>query len=236
MKFKFESAIIFEDSHFMVVNKPPFMATLADRNTLQNLQLMAKKYNPHLSACHRLDKETSGCMLFAKDKEAYRHAALQFEQRRVHKIYHAFVEGIHTFSEELIDLPITTLRKGNVRIDRVAGKPSKTTVSTLELFKRHSLVECIPKTGRMHQIRIHMAQKGAPLINDTLYNGRELFLSQLKKRFNLKKNTEEQPLIKRFALHARALSFETFNNRVRVEADYPKDLAVLAKQLRKTQL
>lgn len=235
MRFKFESSVVFEDDHFMVVNKPPFMASLEDRNDPQNLQLLAKKYDERLSACHRLDKETSGCILFAKSKEAYRHASLQFEHRKVRKVYHAFVNGIHEFSNELIDLPITTLNKGSVRIDLVAGKPSKTTVTTLEIFKKHSLIECIPETGRMHQIRIHLAQKGAPLINDTLYKGDTLFLSQLKKKFNLKKDTEEQPLIKRFGLHARALSFDTFKERVSIEADYPKDLAVLIKQLRKTQ-
>lgn len=235
MRLRFDSLVVFEDDHFMVVNKPPFLASLEDRNDPQNLQKLAKNFDPDLSACHRLDKETSGCILFAKSKEAYRHASLQFEHRKVRKVYHAFVNGIHSFTNELIDLPITALSKGSVRIDPLSGKPSRTIVTTLELFRKHSLLECIPETGRMHQIRIHLAQRGAPLINDTLYKGEMLFLSQLKRKYNLKKDTEEQPLIKRFALHARSLSFETFDKPVTVEAEYPKDLAVLVKQLRKTQ-
>ncbi|MBO3700326.1 RluA family pseudouridine synthase [Roseivirga sp. E12] len=231
MKINFESLIIYEDDNFMVVNKPPFMASLEDRNDPLNLQKLAKKYNEELSACHRLDKETSGCILLAKNKEAYRHASLQFEHRSIKKIYHAFVHGIHEFRNEVIDLPIYALNKGVTKIDYSVGKPAKTTVNTLELYKYHSLVECIPETGRMHQIRIHLSQSKAPLINDEMYGGDPLFLSQIKRKFKLKKDTEELPLIKRFALHARELVFDNLKERISVEAPYPKDMKVLHKQL-----
>lgn len=235
MKIKFESLIVYEDSNFMVVNKPPSMASLEDRNDPMNLQKLAQQYDESLSACHRLDKETSGCLLFAKNKDAYRHASLQFEHRKIKKVYHAFVNGIHEFRNEVIELPIYTLKKGVTKIDYSEGKPAKTTVNTLELFKQHTLVECIPETGRMHQIRIHLSKKNAPLINDELYGGDALYLSQIKKKFKLKKDTEEQPLIKRFALHAHALVFDNFSERTSVEAEYPKDLSVLEKQLRKNK-
>lgn len=215
----------------MVVNKPPFMASLEDRNDPVNLQKLAKGYDENLSACHRLDKETSGCILLAKNKEAYRHASLQFEHRTIKKIYHAFVHGIHEFRGEVIDLPIYALNKGTTKIDYSVGKPAKTTVNTIELYKFHSLVECIPETGRMHQIRIHLSQSKAPLINDVMYNGEPLFLSQIKRKFKLKRDTEELPLIKRFALHAHRLVFNNFEGEVSVEAPYPKDIAVLRKQL-----
>lgn len=231
MKIKFESLIVFEDDNFMVVNKPPFMASLEDRNDPVNLQKLAKHYDETLSACHRLDKETSGCILFAKNKEAYRHASLQFEHRSIKKVYHAFVNGIHEFKEEVIDLPIYTLNKGTTKIDYSVGKPAKTTVSTLELFKGHSLVECIPETGRMHQIRIHLSKKNAPLINDDMYGGDPLFLSQIKRKYKLKRDTDEQPLIKRFALHAKELVFDNFDKKMAIQAEYPKDLRVLHKQL-----
>ncbi len=231
MKVNFKSLIIYEDDNFMVVNKPPFMASLEDRNDPTNLQKLAKIYNEDLSACHRLDKETSGCILLAKNKEAYRHASLQFEHRTIQKIYHAFVHGIHEFREEVVNLPIYALNKGVTKIDYSIGKAAKTTFNTLELYKFHSLVECIPETGRMHQIRIHLSESKAPLINDEMYGGDPLLLSQIKRKFKLKKYTEELPLIKRFALHAQKLVFNNFERDLSVEAPYPKDITVLKKQL-----
>src|SRR5690606_24526582 len=95
------------------------------------------------------------------------------------------------------------------------------------------LVECLPITGRMHQIRLHLAFKNAHIVNDTMYGGKELFLSSLKRNFNLRKGTEEQPLIKRFALHSHKLGITLMNGeKVMITAEYPKDFAVLVKQLR----
>jgi len=233
MKFNIEDAIVYEDDHFMVVNKPPFMATLEDRNSPHNLQAMVKRYNPAVSACHRLDKETSGAVLFAKSEEAYRHASIQFENRKIGKTYHAISAGLHNFDNEKVDMPILPLKKGMVVVDFRKGKESYTTFFTLETFKRHTLIECKPLTGRMHQIRVHLSKLKAPIINDELYGGENLFLSSLKRSYRLKENTEEQPLIKRFALHAKKLAFNNFSEVVIVEADYPKDMAVLLKQLRK---
>ncbi|WP_420385476.1 RluA family pseudouridine synthase [Roseivirga sp.] len=231
MKIDFKSLILFENEDFLVANKPPFIASLEDRNSNVNLQLLAKQYNEELSACHRLDKETSGCLLFAKTAEAYRHASIQFEKRTVDKVYHAFVNGLQDFKDLKVELPILSLNKGSVVID-FNGKPATTVFNTIEVYKKHSLVECRPETGRMHQIRIHLSKKGAPIINDPLYQGEALYLSQIKKRYNIGKYEEEQPLIKRFALHAYSLGFNLMNGeRVSVEAPYPKDLKVLHKQL-----
>lgn len=231
MKIDFKSLILYEDDHFLVANKPPFISSLDDRNSEINLQMLAKRYNNDLSACHRLDKETSGCLLFSKNAEAYRHASIQFEKRTIGKLYHAFVNGIHEFSGLKVDLPILSLNKGSVVID-FNGKQATTIFNTLELYKKHSLIECLPETGRMHQIRIHLSKKGAPIINDPMYEGEPLFLSQIKRKFNLSKDEEEQPLIKRFALHAYSLEFELMDNKpIKVVAPYPKDLKVLHKQL-----
>ncbi|WPZ10864.1 MULTISPECIES: RluA family pseudouridine synthase [Roseivirga] len=232
MKLDFKSLVLFEDDNFLVANKPPYISSLDDRNNDVNLQMLAKRYDESLSACHRLDKETSGCLLFAKNAEAYRHASIQFEKRTVDKVYHAFVNGIHEFRNLKVELPILSLNKGSVVID-FKGKPATTIFNTLEVYKRHSLIECRPETGRMHQIRIHLSKKEAPIINDPLYGGAPLFLSEIKKKFNLGKYEEEQPLIKRFALHAFALSFRSLNNEeVTVQAGYPKDLRVIEKQLK----
>lgn len=231
MKLDFNSLIVFEDDDFLVANKPPFISSLEDRNNDVNLQMLAKRYDDSLSACHRLDKETSGCLLFAKNADAYRHASIQFERRTVDKIYHAFVNGIHEFRNLKVELPILSLNKGSVVVD-FKGKAATTTFNTLEVYKRHSLIECRPETGRMHQIRIHLSKKDAPIINDPLYGGSPLFLSELKKRYKLGRYEEEQPLIKRFALHAAALSFNNMSDeRMEVKAPYPKDMRVLEKQL-----
>lgn len=233
MKLKFEDLICYENDHFLVVNKPAHMASLDDRNDPQNVQKLAKAYSEHLSVCHRLDKDTSGCLLLAKGPEAYRHASIQFEKRGVNKIYHAFVDGLTEFREERVALSILPLEKGMVVINKEKGKEAETYFTTLENFKLNSLIECRPITGRMHQIRIHLATLKAPIINDEMYGGKPLFLSQLKKKFNLSREEEERPIIQRFALHAYALSFNNFSEQITVKADYPKDMQVLYKQLKK---
>lgn len=233
MKIKFEDLIIHEGDHFVVINKPPYLASLADRNAPVNIQQLAKAYDKRLSVCHRLDKDTSGCLLIAKNPDAYRHASIQFEKRSVTKVYHAVVEGLHEFRAHEVDAPILALPNGMAKIDRREGKVARTVFNTLETYKGHSLIACMPVTGRMHQIRVHLAMEGAPLINDDLYRGGTLFLSQLKRNFKLKRDTDELPLIKRFALHAVSLRFDNMQEPVTVEAPYPKDFSVLVKQLRK---
>jgi len=229
----FEDLIIFENEDYVVVNKPPFLATLEDRTpNTTNLLKIARQYNPDLQACHRLDKDTSGCLVFAKNAEAYRHLAMQFEARKVYKVYHAVVWGTQKFADELVNRAILPNAKGVAKLSP-QGKPAETYFTTLESFGRHALVECLPVTGRLHQIRVHLAFLGTPIVGDELYGGEQLYLSSLKRGFNLKKNTEELPLIKRFALHSFNIGFTLLNGEpVKIEAPYPKDFAVLLKQLR----
>ena len=119
------------------------------------------------------------------------------------------------------------------KIERRQGKPSQTIFNTLEGYRNYSLIECMPVTGRMHQIRVHLAMEGAPLVSDSLYRGDSLYLSQIKRNYKLKRETEERPLIKRFALHAKQLKFDNMEELIEVDTPYPKDFAVLVKQLRK---
>ena len=231
-KFTFRELIIWEDDNFVAINKPPFIATLEDRIDTTNVLALARGYEPRAQACHRLDKDTSGVILFARNPEAYRHMSIQFEKREVEKIYHAVVDGIHNFKNELVDAPIAKSDDGIVKISKRDGKPAQTYFSTLQVYRLHTLLECRPITGRMHQIRIHLATLNASITGDEQYGGKPFFLSSVKRGFNLKKNSDEQPLMKRMALHARSLTFKSLEEaRVSVEASYPKDFQALIRQL-----
>jgi 23S rRNA pseudouridine955/2504/2580 synthase len=231
LRFDFAKSILFQDSDYIVINKPPFISTLEDRNDPINILALAKDFEHDAQVCHRLDKDTSGVLAIAKNPEAYRHLSMQFENRQVNKIYHAVVDGIHHFSEELVDASIEKQNDGTVKIAR-SGKSAQTYFTTLKTYKNHSLIECRPITGRMHQIRIHLSLLKSPITGDTIYGGKPFFISSIKRKFNLKKQTEEQPLMKRMALHAFSLEFELINGeKKQVIAPYPKDFQALTRQL-----
>ena len=233
-KNSFANLIIYEDQDYFLVNKPPHTATLDERHKDKgdSMLRLAKEYFSDAQVGHRLDKETSGVLIFAKSPEAYRHISMQFEHRQVSKTYHAVVGGIQHFEGILVNLPIFALKTGVVKIDRAEGKEAETLFNTIDVYRAHSLVECMPFTGRMHQIRIHLQCLKAPIVMDALYGGPEIYLSQFKRKFKLAKDVEEQPLIQRVALHARALNFAGLDGtRITVEAPYPKDMAALIRQL-----
>ena len=233
-KVDFSSLILFESQDYVVINKPPYLSSLDDRHEAQNILDLARLYTDDAQLCHRLDKETSGCLVIAKNPEAYRSMAMQFEARSVNKIYHAVVEGIKEFEEELVDRNLASNNKGIAKVTK-QGKPAQTIFNTLKTYYAHTLVECRPITGRMHQIRIHLAYIKAPICGDTLYGGKPLYLSSLKRRFNLKKNTEELPIMQRVSLHAASIEFLDMEGKlIQVSAPYPKDFGVLVKQLEKS--
>lgn len=235
-KIQFKDLILYEDEDYIIINKPSHVATLEDRNDPYSIIEMARTYVDDAQVGHRLDKETSGALALAKHPEAYRALALQFEHRTVKKIYHAVCDGLHNFQNVEVDLPIYVNSKGSVRISHREGKPAQTTLDTLQAYKQHTLVQCRPITGRTHQIRVHLASLNAPIAGDEKYGGAPFYLSTIKRRYNLKRDTEELPLIRRVALHAQALEIELLgSNRVCIEAPYPKDFAVLLKQLAKNR-
>ena len=234
-KLKFDDLVLFQDENYCLINKPPFISTLEDRNTPENVLALAKTKIDDAQVCHRLDKDTSGVLAIAKNPEAYRHLSMQFENRQVSKIYHAVTDGLHQFQNECVDAPILKQNDGTVRISR-EGKDAQTWFTSLESYKFHTLVECRPVTGRMHQIRIHLSLLKAPIAGDETYGGRIFFLSSVKRGFKLEKNTEEQPLVKRMALHAFSLEFLNLNGEiVNIQAPYPKDFQALLKQLRENR-
>ncbi|WP_310396980.1 RluA family pseudouridine synthase [Hymenobacter sp.] len=233
---KFSDLVIFENDDYLVVNKPPFLATLDERvGGAPNMLRLSRQHHDDIQAAHRLDRDTSGALAFAKTPAAYRHLAMQFENREVKKQYHAAVWGTPQFDHQVVERSIETTTRGKARL-AYKGKPAETHFTTLETFARHALVLCEPITGRMHQIRLHLMYLQAPIIGDKDYGGEDFFLSSLKKKFNLKEGEEEQPFIKRFALHALRLQFSGLDGEgISVEAPYPKDFRVLVEALRQNQ-
>jgi 23S rRNA pseudouridine955/2504/2580 synthase len=232
----FKDLIIFEDDHHIVVNKPPFVASLDERGGSGevNILRLAKQYSADAQVCHRLDKETSGAIIIAKNPEAYRSVAMQFEKRKVKKTYHAVVDGQVTFDELFIDLPILNDGNKSVTIDRKEGKRAETIFNSIKFYRHYTLVECKPITGRMHQIRIHLATQRAAIAGDDMYRGKPVFLSSIKKGYRISKDDEELPIMKRFALHAKHLVFKGMDGEdITIEAPYPKDFATLIKLLDK---
>ncbi|MFZ6001940.1 MAG: RluA family pseudouridine synthase [Bacteroidota bacterium] len=230
-RFNFAETVLFENADYVVLNKPPHISTLEDRNDPINILAEARVVIPDAQVCHRLDKDTSGVLAIARHPEAYRHLSMQFEHRQVTKIYHAVADGLHSFQNEEVDRAILKQNDGTVKIAR-EGKEAQTFFTTLKTFKAHTLVECRPVTGRMHQIRIHLATLGASITGDLMYGGKYAYLSALKRGFKLKDATEEEPLMKRMALHAFSLQFEGLDGKkIEVQAPYPKDFRALINQL-----
>jgi 23S rRNA pseudouridine955/2504/2580 synthase len=233
---RFADLILFENDDIIVVNKPPFISSLDERGEGSEINMlrMAKNYWDDAQICHRLDKETSGALIFAKNPEAYRAISMQFEHRRVKKVYHAVIDGTHVFENLLVDLPILNTGKGSVSISRQEGKRAETWFQSLRYFKHYTLVECRPVTGRMHQIRIHLATQRASIAGDEMYKGKPVYLSALKRKYHLGRDQEEQPIMKRFALHAYEVTFKLLNEEeIVITAPYPKDFETLLKLLDK---
>lgn len=231
----FKDLILHEDDRVVVVNKPVGVASLSDRDDELNMLVMARRYDETLKLCHRLDKYTSGVLLFAKGPEIYREIAISFEQRDVHKHYLALVHGPHKLEEKVIDLSISVSGRGKARIDMGAGKDSMTVVYTEEVFRDYTLLNCHPMTGRMHQIRIHLSATGMPIVGDTLYGGKDIFLSEFKRNFKPNRKEIEPPLNDSFLLHARGLMLVVPGDEKETTfiAPMPKKFDVALKMLRK---
>lgn len=233
--------IIHEDDHLIVIDKPADWSSIPDRfdESKQNIYTSLSAYREGIFMVHRLDRETSGVMVLAKTEEAHKNLSGQFENRKVEKIYHAFVESSPMEDEFIVDQPIaySNATTGQAFINK-SGKESLTEFRLLEKWKDFSLLECRPKSGRMHQIRVHLQHAGIPLIIDSRYGNRDEFkISEIKqkKKYHLKKNTSERPLLKRHTLHANSLGFtHPIDNEWNVySTEYPKDLRALKNQLGK---
>lgn len=238
MAVKIEEHIILEDANFVAIDKPSGLLTIPDREgkDLSLKQLLKNKYG-EIYTVHRLDKDTSGIVVFAKNEEWHKHLSQQFEARETKKIYYGLVLGSPSQPSGVIDEPIAEhpVKKGVMTVYK-KGKESITEYEVLEKFRLFSWVQFRILTGRTHQIRVHMKFLGHPIVCDSLYgDGKPVYISQLKSNYKLSKGAEEErPLLNRLALHSSQLQLKGLDGRdVNLEAPLPKDLRAVLQQLNK---
>ncbi len=246
-----EIPVLFEDAHLLAIDKPSRLLTSPDRYDPARPNLMkllhegialgkswARERNlTYLSNAHRLDFETSGIIILAKDKPSLIALANQFGAEKPTKHYLALVHGSPGGEPFTIDAALAPhpTRVGEMRIDPKDGKKSKTEFEVLEKFKSYTLLRCRPLTGRTHQIRVHLKKAGFPIVGDELYGGGPLLLSRLKSDYRLKPGRTELPLMGRVGLHAEELTVAhpVTGESVKITAAVPKDLSVALKYLRR---
>jgi RluA family pseudouridine synthase len=163
--------VLFENDEILAVDKPEKLSSIPERNRekISLLKILNDHFQRKFFVVHRLDKQVSGVILFAKDPATHRYLNLQFEQRKVHKTYLALVHGTIEGDSGVIEAPLRRFGSGRMGEDRTRGKPCRTEFSLMERFSDCSLVRVNPLTGRKHQIRAHFFSIGHPIVGDTLY-------------------------------------------------------------------
>ena len=226
--------LLWEDEHLLAVNKPAGLLTIPDGHdpTLPHLTGLLKERFERVWTIHRLDKDTSGVLIFARTPEAHHALDRQFAERETRKEYRALVLGVPEWLEALIDLPlrINGDRRHRTVVDHQRGKPAQTGVISLEQLGGFALLAAMPRTGYTHQIRAHLSSNGLPLLHDPLYQ-------------SLKPETEAQKAaqqlipklpMERLALHALRLTFThpVTGESQTVEAPLAEDFAETVEMLR----
>jgi RluA family pseudouridine synthase len=203
--------IIYKDDHIIVVNKPAGIPVLPDgweKDSEYLVKILEEQYSKPFIV-HRLDKITSGVMVFARDAETHRALNLQFESHEAQKTYHAILEGNPKWEEKVAKHPLRSNvgHKHRTIVDNKNGKASETRFRVIKRYQDSALVEAKPMTGRTHQIRVHAYALGHPLVEDMLYGARD--------RYGL-----TRPM-----LHAQSLSFvhPATQERVKFSAPHPPD-------------
>jgi RluA family pseudouridine synthase len=236
-----KSAILLDDGVLLAVAKPAGLPVIAERGDKEGeslLRMVRQEFGEDCHRVHRLDDEASGVLLLARGAEAARSLRRQFEDRAVDRELLAITQGVPSDEEGTIDARIAfdVHRKGAMRVAR-NGKASHTKFRVLERYRTlWALVELRPLTGRAHQVRVHLANIGCPVVCDEIYGSIEpLYLSDFKRGYKPSRDGVETPLIARLALHATKLTVThpTSAERVTIEAPLPRDFAFALKSLRK---
>jgi len=203
--------IIYEDTHLIVIDKPPGLSVLPDgweKNSEYLIKILEAEHGK-IFVVHRLDKITSGVIVFARDAETHRALNTQFENHEAQKTYHAVLEGNPKWNEKVARHPLRSNvgHKHRTMVDDKNGKPSETRFRVMKRYPESALVEAKPMTGRTHQIRVHAYALGHPLVEDVLYGARDLYG------------------IPRPMLHAQSLSFihPATNEKLKFSAPHPAD-------------
>jgi 23S rRNA pseudouridine1911/1915/1917 synthase len=235
--------IIYEDDDMIIINKQADMVVHPARsNTHGTIVNALVFYCDKLSSglgefrpgiVHRLDRNTTGVMVVAKNDTAQWKIAKQFEHRQTNKSYLAIVHGTPELTRDRINASLGVhpriREKYAVRPEK--GKEAITFYEVLESFRGFSLLKLTPKTGRTHQIRVHLSYIKHPIVTDGMYGGKLVYLWQLKDA----ESSVEEPIISRVALHASTLEFKhpTTEKMVKFEAPLPEDMQNLLDMLRK---
>jgi 23S rRNA pseudouridine955/2504/2580 synthase/23S rRNA pseudouridine1911/1915/1917 synthase len=233
--------ILFEDTDFVAVNKPARLATIpgrAERDSVleqigRQISLPSSgSVDPRIRVVHRLDKETSGVLLFAKNSAAQRFVSEQFQNNTTEKEYLALISGRPVESTGRIEADLAPHPSNNLRMAVVkhGGRPAVTEWKIEGKFRDYTLLRVFPKTGKTHQIRVHLKHIGLPLAIDHLYNAPApgkpagIFLSHFKRDYRPNAGQQERPLIDRLTLHAEKLRFTHPNGqKIEIIAPPPKD-------------
>jgi 23S rRNA pseudouridine1911/1915/1917 synthase len=247
MKKPPDFTVVYEDAGLIVVNKGAGISVGGDRwdgsrERLDRLLEAALGLDAtpkrRLFTVHRIDRDTSGLVVFAKDGETHRHLSLAFEGRQVEKRYLAVVHGRVIWEERVCDLPLVPNgdKQHRTIIDQYRGKKSLTRFRLLGRAGNYSLLEARPETGRTHQIRVHLASLGHPVVCDPLYGRPQgVYLSSFKRGWR-GDPLEERPLLVRLGLHAEGLLIPGEDGRggsLCLKAPLPRDLGALIRQMEK---
>ncbi|HLL88394.1 MAG TPA: RluA family pseudouridine synthase, partial [Tepidisphaeraceae bacterium] len=213
--------LLHDDADVVAVLKPAGLATIPGRGEMDSvLERLGRQIglpssgtsDPRLRVVHRLDKETSGVLLFAKHTAAQRALSEQFQNNLIHKEYVALVAGRPEADAGDVDakLGVHPTNPKKMAVVKHGGRPARTLWQVEQRFRNHAVLRTFPKSGKTHQIRVHLAHAGLPLAIDSLYNPGShrdgIRLSHLKRGYRPTRGEDERPLINRLTLHAHRLT------------------------------
>jgi len=234
--------ILFEDEWLIAFDKPSGLLTVPDRWNKARACLTAliqQHLAPNIFNVHRLDAEISGVLLCAKTKPTLTALVRQFEARRGQKRFLALVYGVLPKPDMEIrrELESDPGQPGRMRVAAAYRRGAcRTRAHAIEVFRAHSLLEAWSNTDKTHQVRVHLAHVGCPVVADAFYgNGRGLYLSEIKSDYKFKIHAPERPLIGRVALHAESLTFThpVTQTKITIAAPWPKDFSIAIKYLKR---
>lgn len=227
--------VLYEDDSCLVIDKPAGISvhpgagmSPGETTILNGIAFLFQKreipFSSESTLVHRLDKETTGCLLIAKNPQAHVFYQEQFAKRSIEKVYLALVAGVPKISEAIIDAPIgrSLMQKVKMSVFRTReSREARTRYLVLQSKDLVSLVECRPETGRTHQIRLHLSSLGHPILGDETYGSAQ------------SRVMSEKYEVKRMCLHAWKLQFHSFvtQKEVQVESPIPKDFVGVMKHM-----